>query len=210
MASLSRRLLLFRSLYHSNPNSVLFTRFCTTASSSSDSSDSDKPVTPDLESESRPDPTRRVFRNQPLEKGVDVGIYKAILVGQVGQTPMQKILKSGAAVTMFSLGTGGIRNNRRPLQTESPTEYANRCEVQWHRVCVYPERLGKIAVQNAPPGSIIYVEGNLETKIFTDPVTGLVRRVREIAVRKNGRLVFLGNGNIAEPAVKGIRGVGYY
>jgi hypothetical protein len=30
------------------------------------------------------------------------------------------------------------------------------------------------------------LEGNLETKIFTDPVTGLVRRVREVAIRRNG------------------------
>ncbi|KAL6177914.1 hypothetical protein ACLB2K_049435 [Fragaria x ananassa] len=183
MASLSRRLLLSRSLYHSNPNSMLFTRFCTTSSSSSDGSDSDEPITPDLESDptpSRPNRNRSFIPIQPLENGVDVGIYKAILVGQVRQTPMQKRLKSGAAVTMFSLGTGGIRNNRRPFQTESPTD------------------------------SIIYVEGHLETKIFTDPLTGPVRRIREIAVRKNGRLVFLGNGNTAEPAVKGIRGVGYY
>jgi len=30
------------------------------------------------------------------------------------------------------------------------------------------------------------LEGNLETKIFTDPITGLVRRIREIAIRRNG------------------------
>lgn len=30
------------------------------------------------------------------------------------------------------------------------------------------------------------MEGNLESKVFTDPITGLVRRIREIAVRQNG------------------------
>lgn len=34
--------------------------------------------------------------------------------------------------------------------------------------------------------TVIYLEGNLETKIFTDPVTGLVRRIREVAIRRNG------------------------
>ena len=34
--------------------------------------------------------------------------------------------------------------------------------------------------------SILYLEGSLETKIFTDPATGLVRRVREVAIRRNG------------------------
>lgn len=34
--------------------------------------------------------------------------------------------------------------------------------------------------------SMLYVEGNLETKVFTDPITGLARRIREVAVRRNG------------------------
>ena len=40
--------------------------------------------------------------------------------------------------------------------------------------------------------SMLYLEGNLETKIFSDPTTGIVRRIREIAIRRNGKpLVFL-------------------
>lgn len=36
--------------------------------------------------------------------------------------------------------------------------------------------------------SILYLEGNLETKVFSDPVTGLVRRIREVAIRQTGML----------------------
>ena len=70
----------------------------------------------------------------------------------MGQKPLQKTLKSGRTVTMFSLGTGGIRNNRRPLDNEDPREYANRCAVQWHRVSVYPDRLGGIVNKHVVPG----------------------------------------------------------
>lgn len=35
------------------------------------------------------------------------------------------------------------------------------------------------------------MEGNLETKIFNDPITGLVRRIREVAIRRNGNLISL-------------------
>ncbi|KAJ8540506.1 hypothetical protein K7X08_032493 [Anisodus acutangulus] len=151
------------------------------------------------------------YVERPLENGLEVGIYKAILVGQVGQTPIQKRLKSGRTVTLLSLGTGGIRNNRRPFDNEEPREYANRFAVQWHRVSVYPERLGEMAMKSIIPGSILYVEGNLETKIFTDPITGLVRRIREIAVRRNGRLVSLGKGSEAQQQSQGeIKRVGYY
>ena len=34
--------------------------------------------------------------------------------------------------------------------------------------------------------SISNLEGNLETKVFSDPITGLVRRIREIALRRDG------------------------
>lgn len=79
-------------------------------------------------------------------------VEQGILVGQVGQAPIQKKLRSGRMVTLLSLGTGGIRNNRRPFNNEEPREYANRCAVQWHRVSIYPEKLGELAVKNVVPG----------------------------------------------------------
>ncbi|WVZ69486.1 hypothetical protein U9M48_018262 [Paspalum notatum var. saurae] len=144
---------------------------------------------------------------RPLENGLEPGIYKAILVGKVGQEPVQKRLRNGRTVVLFSLGTGGIRNNRRPLDREEPHQYADRCSVQWHRVSVYPERLGTLALNNVKTGTVLYLEGNLETKVFSDPITGLVRRIREIAVRANGRILFLGNDSNA-PKLGGAKGVG--
>ncbi|KAJ6888395.1 single-stranded DNA-binding protein [Populus alba x Populus x berolinensis] len=232
MAVLSRRL--YRSLLSSNPNiSQLSMPFCTSSSSTtttinnlsfreeeSELDGSDTHSVPNSTTSSSPSSSTttsegssgsRVVQDRPLENGLDVGVYKAILVGQVGQHPLQKKLRSGREITMFSMGTGGIRNNRRPLQNEDPREYANRCAVQWHRVSVYPERLGRVVMQNVVPGSILYVEGNLETKVFTDPITGLVRRIREIAVRQNGRLVFLGKGaNDQQASSSELKGLGYY
>ncbi|XP_009782372.1 single-stranded DNA-binding protein, mitochondrial [Nicotiana tabacum] len=224
-SSLSRKLL--RTML-TNPISIKASQlssFCTKISSATEDFSSPDADRIELESASDAEPEstgfsspsasdfnqERKFVERPLENGLEVGIYKAILVGQVGQTPIQKKLKSGRTVTLLSLGTGGIRNNRRPFDNEEPREYANRCAVQWHRVSVYPERLGEMAMKSIVPGSILYVEGNLESKIFTDPITGLVRRIREVAVRRNGRLVFLGNGNEAQqPSQAEIKGVGYY
>ncbi|CAK7323145.1 unnamed protein product [Dovyalis caffra] len=226
LAALSRRL--YCSLLSSNPKILqLSMPFCSTTtnnlSSREEDSESDESdtnsipnSTPSFSSSSTtttPEGSRApgMVQDRPLENGLDVGVYKAILVGQVGQNPLQKKLKSGREITMFSMGTGGIHNNRRPLQNEDPREYANRCAVQWHRVSVYPERLGRVVMQNVVPGSIMYVEGNLETKVFTDPITGIVRRVREIAVRQNGRLVFLGKGaNDQQASPSELKGAGYY
>ncbi|KAB1213182.1 Single-stranded DNA-binding protein, mitochondrial [Morella rubra] len=221
MGSLSRRLC--RSvLSNPKPSSQFLSSmsFCTTGtghlSSPEAASDSELDSVPPLPEQSSPsqdfDPQpQRIVYDRPLENGLDVGIYKAIVVGEVGQIPLQKKLRSGRTVTLLSVGTGGIRNNRRPLDNEDPREYANRCAVQWHRVSVYPERLGGIVMKHVVPGSILYLEGNLETKIFNDPTTGLVRRIREIAIRRNGRLVFLSKGNDAQQAAQSdLKGVGYY
>ncbi|KNA05586.1 hypothetical protein SOVF_188820 [Spinacia oleracea] len=153
----------------------------------------------------------RAYNQTVLEGGLDIGIYKAILVGQVGQSPMQKRLKNGKLMTLTTVGTGGIRNERIPFPNEEPREYADRCNVQWHRVAIYPEHLGDVVMKNAPPGTILYLEGNLETKIFTDQNTGLVKRMREIAIRRNGRVVFLGNGgDFSQPSAHELKGVGYF
>lgn len=74
------------------------------------------------------------------------------MVGKVGQNAIEKKLRSGRKVTMLSIGTGGMRNNRRPLQNEEPRDFANRSMVQWHRVSIYPERLGALVAKNAVPG----------------------------------------------------------
>ncbi|XP_056174953.1 single-stranded DNA-binding protein, mitochondrial [Syzygium oleosum] len=193
---------------------------CTTASGPDDGglapeSDAAAPPPPAAASEvassaQEPDQPRTVY-DRPLRDGLDVGIYKAIIMGQVGQIPVVKRLKSGRMVTLFSVGTGGIRNNRRPLQNEDPREYADRSSVQWHRVSVYPEALGEMVRKHVSPGMILYLEGNLESKVFTDPITGLIRRIREIAIRRNGRIVFVGKGGDSQQTSQGeMRGVGYY
>ncbi|KMS97538.1 hypothetical protein BVRB_5g125990 [Beta vulgaris subsp. vulgaris] len=156
-------------------------------------------------------PVRRAASEFSLEGGLDIGIYKAILVGQVGQIPVQKRLKNGMVVTLTTLGTGGIKNERVPFPNEEPREYADRCNVQWHRVAIYPEKLGEIVMKHAQPGSLLYLEGNLERKIFTEPLTGLLKRVREIAVRRDGRVVFLGNSSdFNQPSRDELKGVGYF
>lgn len=209
---LARRLLLSRR-FLSSPLRPFSTTTTTSSPSSPSLAGSDAEPDPDHppadEDHQAPNRPRARDTTRPLENGLDPGIYKAVMVGKVGQEPMQKRLRSGKTIVLFSLGTGGIRNNRRPLDREEPHQYADRCSVQWHRVCVYPDRLGSLALKHVKTGSVLYLEGNLETKVFSDPITGLVRRIREIAVRGNGRLLFLGNDGNA-PKLGEVKGVGYY
>ncbi|XP_024536301.1 single-stranded DNA-binding protein, mitochondrial-like isoform X2 [Selaginella moellendorffii] len=99
------------------------------------------------------------------------GLYKAVLVGQVGFGPFEKILGDGRALTLFSIGTSGLIR---------PPNYPE--QIQWHKVAVYPERLREIARQISK-GRRVYLEGNMEVRIFNDYVTGAVKQIREISVR---------------------------
>ncbi|OWM65168.1 hypothetical protein CDL15_Pgr008755 [Punica granatum] len=152
MAALARRLHL--SLRPATKGLNLTIPFCTKGSSletpESDEASPESDAEPQTSSQA-PAGQRTIY-DRPLENGLDVGIYKAIIVGQVGQAPILKKLRSGTQVALLSVGTGGIRNNRRPLQNEDPKEYANRCSVQWHRVSVYNKEVGEIVMKHAIPG----------------------------------------------------------
>ncbi|CAA3023176.1 Hypothetical predicted protein [Olea europaea subsp. europaea] len=97
--------------------------------------------------------------DRPLENGLDNGIYMAILVGQVGQIPIQKKIEEWSDGYFAFTWYWGIPNNRRPLDNEEPRDYANRSAVQWHRVSVYPERLGELAMK-------IFFQGNFQTPLL--------------------------------------------
>ncbi|XP_024534282.1 single-stranded DNA-binding protein, mitochondrial-like isoform X1 [Selaginella moellendorffii] len=111
------------------------------------------------------------------------GLYKAVLVGQVGFGPFEKILGDGRALTLFSIGTSGLIR---------PPNYPE--QIQWHKVAVYPERLREIARQISK-GRRVYLEGNMEVRIFNDYVTGAVKQIREISVRHDGQLILLEDKN---------------
>uniref|UniRef100_A0A2P2JHZ7 Single-stranded DNA-binding protein n=2 Tax=Rhizophora mucronata TaxID=61149 RepID=A0A2P2JHZ7_RHIMU len=210
MAALSRRL--SRSLLSNPKMAHISMPFCTGNVASTENSASDEPTSDSdinsildpnplsLPTEKEPLVQRRQLADRPLENGLDNGIYKAILVGWVGKNPIQRTFKNGKVVTLLSVSTGGIRDYRKPLENEDPKEDANRPSVQWHRVVVYPQRLGNLIMKNAVSGSIVYLEGNLETKVWGNPVTGHAQRTREIAIRPNGRIWFLSNGGSGWPA----------
>ncbi|XP_048231189.1 single-stranded DNA-binding protein, mitochondrial isoform X2 [Ricinus communis] len=69
------------------------------------------------------------------------GVHKAIICGKVGQAPVQKILRNGRTVTIFTVGTGGMFDQRIVGAKDLPKP------AQWHRIAVHNETLGAYAVQ---------------------------------------------------------------
>ncbi|MCO5582809.1 hypothetical protein L7F22_036709 [Adiantum nelumboides] len=116
-------------------------------------------------------------------------LHKAILAGEITLSPFQKVRKNGKVVTIFHVATGGMW--RLPIQSKvaaSEDECTDPC-LQYHKIAVHHEDLGKLAARTLRRGMQVYVEGELETRVFNDAVTGIVKREREIAVHTRGQIM---------------------
>ncbi|MED6148109.1 hypothetical protein PIB30_050121 [Stylosanthes scabra] len=116
------------------------------------------------------------------------GVHKAIICGKVGQSPVQKMLRNGRNVTIFTVGTGGMFDQRVVREVDMPKP------AQWHRIAVHNEILGSYAVQQISKNSSVYVEGDIETRVYNDSISGEVKSIPEICVRRDGKLRLIKGG----------------
>jgi single-strand DNA-binding protein len=87
-----------------------------------------------------------------------MSVNKAILVGRLGRDPETKYTASGQAVSNFSLATDETykdKNGERQKKTE------------WHRIVVWGKQ-AEIAQQYLKKGSLIYLEGRIQTREWQD------------------------------------------
>ncbi|XP_050380298.1 single-stranded DNA-binding protein, mitochondrial [Argentina anserina] len=115
------------------------------------------------------------------------GVHKAIICGVVGQSPVQKILRNGRTVTIFTVGTGGMFDQRL-VGKDLPRP------AQWHRVAVHNDALGAYAVKQFVKNSSVYVEGDIETRVYNDSINGEVKNIPEICIRQDGKIRLIKSG----------------
>ncbi|CAA0834666.1 Single-stranded DNA-binding protein-mitochondrial [Striga hermonthica] len=116
------------------------------------------------------------------------GVHRAILCGRVGQAPVQKILRNGKTVTTFTVGTGGMSDQRTLGSIDLPKP------AQWHRIAVHNPMLGAYAVQQLVKNSSVYVEGDIEIRVYNDSINGEIKSIPEICVRRDGRVRLIKSG----------------
>jgi single-strand DNA-binding protein len=100
-------------------------------------------------------------------------INKAILVGRLGRDPEVRYTTSGTPVANFSLATDEFWNDQSG-------ERQRRTE--WHRIVVW-SRLAEICQKYLRKGSLIYIEGRIQTQEWDDR-DGNRRRTTEIVARE--------------------------
>jgi single-strand DNA-binding protein len=121
------------------------------------------------------------------------GVNKAIIVGNLGRDPEARNMPSGGKVVTFSVATSENWNDKASGERKEKT--------QWHRIAIFNERLGEIAEKYLKKGSKVYLEGQIETRKFTDK-DGQERETTEIVLgRFRGELTLLdsrGGGEMGE------------
>ena len=87
-----------------------------------------------------------------------MSVNKVILIGRLGKDPETRYMTSGEAVTNATLATSENWKDKSGVKQE---------KTEWHNLTFY-RKLAEIAGEYLKKGSMIYVEGKLQTRKWQD------------------------------------------
>ena len=110
-------------------------------------------------------------------------VNKVILVGNLGRDPEARTMQNGGKVVSFSIATSESWNDKGSGERREKT--------QWHRIAIFNEKLGEVAEKYLKKGAKVYLEGQLESRKYTDK-DGTERETTEVVLaRFRGELTML-------------------
>ena len=123
-------------------------------------------------------------------------VNKVILIGNLGRDPEVRSTQAGDKVVNLSVATS---ERWKDKNTGEPRE-----KTEWHRVVIFNDRLGDVAEKYLRKGSKVYIEGQLQTRKWTDQ-SGVEKYTTEVVLQRfRGELTMLdskgeGGGGYAGP-----------
>jgi single-strand DNA-binding protein len=109
-------------------------------------------------------------------------VNKVILVGNLGADPEARSLNNGGEVVNIRVATSEQWKDRDGNRQE---------RTEWHNVVIFNENLGRVAKNYLRKGSKVYLEGQLQTRKWTDQ-SGNDRYTTEVVLQRfRGELVLL-------------------
>ena len=110
------------------------------------------------------------------------GVNKVILVGNLGADPESRSLNNGGEVVNMRIATSENWKDRDGNRQE---------RTEWHNVVIFNENLGRVAKSYLRKGSKVYLEGQLQTRKWTDQ-NGNDKYTTEVVLQRfRGELVLL-------------------
>jgi single-strand DNA-binding protein len=111
-------------------------------------------------------------------------VNKVILVGNLGRDPEVRHTQDGRPIVNLSVATSESWRDKATGERKEKTE--------WHRVVIFNENLAKVAEQYLKKGSTVYIEGQLQTRKYTDQ-SGVEKYSTEVVLQNfRGELTMLG------------------
>jgi single-strand DNA-binding protein len=123
-------------------------------------------------------------------------VNKVILVGNLGKDPEIRRTQDGRPIANLSVATSETWRDKATGERKEKTE--------WHRVVIFNEGLAKVAEQYLKKGAKVYLEGQLQTRKWTDQ-SGAEKYTTEVVLQGfNSNLTMLdgrgGGGGFADDA----------
>ena len=113
-------------------------------------------------------------------------VNKVTLVGNLGRDPEVRAMQNGDKIVQLSVATSDRWKDKNSGEQRERTE--------WHRVVIFNDALGKIAEQYLKKGSTVYLEGQLQTRKWTDQQSGQEKYTTEVVLQRyRGELTLLGS-----------------
>ena len=110
-------------------------------------------------------------------------VNKVILIGNLGRDPEVRHTQAGGLIVQLSVATSENWRDKASGARKERTE--------WHRVVIFNERLAEVAQKYLKKGAKVYLEGQLQTRKWTDK-DGAEKYTTEVVVpRFNGTLTML-------------------
>ena len=113
-------------------------------------------------------------------------VNKVTLVGNLGRDPEIRAMQNGDKIVQLSIATSDRWKDKNSGEQRERTE--------WHRVVIFNDALGKIAEEYLKKGSTVYLEGQLQTRKWTDQQSGQDKYTTEVVLQRyRGELTLLGS-----------------
>ena len=110
-------------------------------------------------------------------------VNKVILVGNLVRDPEVRSMNSGDNVCNLSVATSESWNDKNTGERQERTE--------WHRVVIFDQRLIDVCEKYVKKGSKLYIEGQLQTRKWTDQ-QGIEKYSTEVVLQRfRGELTML-------------------
>ena len=110
-------------------------------------------------------------------------VNKVILVGNLGRDPEVRRTNNGDPVVNLRIATSETWKDKATGERKEKTE--------WHQVVIFNENLVRVAEQYLKKGSKVYIEGQLQTRKWTDQ-QGVEKYSTEIVLQRfRGELTML-------------------